>query len=664
MTAGADQLALLIQTLGRTYGRAPSVADFLSAASELNLLNEQMIAVHADAKSMLAASRHNVSLKTWVDWLTVANSADDDLKCVVQNVVLKALESPTLLKAMTMSPDSPVDVIEAEVITESMTVSAVPVVGRDHEIREILRILCRRTKSNPVLLGPAGVGKTAIVDGVRNRLETGDVPDILKGRKIVDMPASRIKSSQNLGEAISLVRSVVDAARNNNDILFVDECHALFGVHQIADELKPLLARGDISMIGATTDREYRQEVASDAALDRRFQAVLIQQLGRAGTLACLEVHRDHLASLRGIAVSDSMLSQLYDVCDSLMPTRSFPDKAIDILEDVVAECLISGLTEPNEVTLRLAVDSRVGVTSEKTTSDETEKALIALGLNADLSERMAAKLSIASVGLDVEPQRPNLSVVVRGWQMSSVNNLVDVLAGANGSKHLDPIYIDLSPMVTDIVSPLIGASPQYVGYDAQLPVHALLQRPGAVVVFIGYANCHGNIRSIVDELVRSGLIVDGALRPISASQSVIVVVDRSIATQERESSVIGFRQPEVAELSKERTASFTTTHPWFDFEINTGPDVSSVASSTNLELLIQNYRGRGIDFQTESATTTALCELSKSELQDLFDHVLIPQALELGLSKPMRLNISINKDYEYQVSRCVDFAKVNSTES
>ena len=247
---------------------------------------------------------------------------------------------------------------------------------------------------------------------------------------------------------------------------------------------------------------------------------------------------------------------------------------------------------------------------------------------------------------------------------MSAVNNLVDVLAGANGSKHLDPIYIDLSPMVTDIVSPLIGASPQYVGYDAQLPVHALLQRPGAVVVFNGYANCHGNIRSIVDELVRSGLIVDGALRPISASQAVIVVVDRSTATEERESSVIGFRQPEVAELSEERTANFTTTHPWFDFEINTVPDVSSVASSTNLELLIQNYRGRGIDFHAESATTTALSELSKSELQDLFDHVLIPQALELGVPKPMRLNISINKDCQYEVSRGDDFAKANSTES
>ena len=93
MTAGADQLALLIQTLGRTYGRAPSVADFLSVASELNLLNEQMLAVHADAKSMLAASRHNVSLKTWVEWLTVAKSADDDLKCVWSGVIMKSGKS-------------------------------------------------------------------------------------------------------------------------------------------------------------------------------------------------------------------------------------------------------------------------------------------------------------------------------------------------------------------------------------------------------------------------------------------------------------------------------------------------------------------------------------------------------------------------------------------
>lgn len=650
MTDGSDQLAVLIQTLGRTYGRAPSVADFLSAASELNLLSEHMLAVHADTRSMLAASRHSVSLKTWVEWLTVAKSADDDLKSVVQNVVLKALESPTIIETMSNAPESPVDVIDAEVVTESNAVQSIPVVGRDHEIREILRILCRRTKSNPVLLGPAGVGKTAIVDGVRNRLDIGDVPDILKGRQIVDLPASRIKSSQNLGEAISLVRSAVDAARNNKHILFVDECHALFGVHQIADELKPLLARGDISMIGATTDREYRQQVASDAALDRRFQPVLIQQLGRAGTLACLEVHRDHLAALRDVTVSNTMLAQIYDLCDSLMPTRSFPDKAIDILEDVVAECLISGINEPTDAALRATIDSRVGLTSEKSTSDETEKSLVGIGLDADLAERMAAKLSIASVGLDVDPQRPNLSVIVRGWKMSSVGDLADALACANGSQHLDHIYIDLSPMVTDIVSPLIGASPQYVGYDAQLPIHSLLQRPGAVVVFKGYAECHENIRSIVDELVRSGVIVDGSLRPISASQAVIIVVDGSTVSSTSNPAVIGFRQTEVADMSDKNQARYSTTHPYFDFEINVVPDGRKSASSTLVEAIIRNYSERGIDFQTDSSAAASLSGLSKEELEDLFDHVLVPQTVGMCKSKPMRVKIVCTEGLHFTV--------------
>lgn len=651
MTSFSDVLAKLVQNLGRSYGRAPSVADFIEASSELDLLSEKMVEIKNDSAAMLLAARHNVSLKTWVEWLALAKSNHDDVKELIQDVVTQALESPVSLQRTHFSTE-PSDVTEA--ITSSSdapTSPALKVVGRDDEIREILRILCRRTKSNPVLLGPAGVGKTAIVDGVRSILLSGDVPELLKGRRIVDMPTSGIKSNRNLGDAIAMVQTTVTAARRNNDILFVDECHTLFGIPQIADELKPLLARGDISMIGATTDREYRQEVASDAALDRRFQPVLVQQLGRAGTLACLEVHRDHLLSLRGISVPDAILTQLYDKCDTLMPSRSFPDKAIDILEDLVAECLLSGLAEPSEDTLSKTVSARIGVTTERVGAEETERSLIQLGLDETLAEKMAAKLSIAAVGLDVYPQRPNLTLALRGWNNHSVKELINILASANGSQNVDPIYIDLSSMVEDIVSPLIGASPQYVGYDAQLPIHALLQRPGAILIFDGYGRCHPNIRNIVDDLVKTGVILDGALRTISASQAVIVVIDQALNIDTESNNLIGFRRHSGSSTPDSEQHLYTTNHPWFDFEINGGPELAGSTAATKLNRILSNYRSRGIEVTIDDSAGTALTALSDNEVQDLFEHVIVPQAVGLGQTKPIAITVSFDEDEKWKVT-------------
>jgi ATP-dependent Clp protease ATP-binding subunit ClpA len=651
MTAITDELAKLIHNLGRSYGRAPSVAEFIDASSELNLLSDKMAEVKNDPAAMHVAARHNVSLKTWVEWLTLAKSNHDDVKLLIQHVVTQALESPAALQRSQLSPERH-DVTEGPApSTDAPDSPALKIVGRDDEIREILRILCRRTKSNPVLLGPAGVGKTAIVDGVRSKLLADDVPDILKGRKIVDMPISGIKSNRNLGDAIAMVQKTVATARRNNDILFVDECHTLFGIPQIADELKPLLARGDISMIGATTDREYRQEVASDAALDRRFQPVLIQQLGRAGTLACLEVHRDHLKSLRGISVSDSILSQLYDKCDTLMPSRSFPDKAIDILEDLVAECLLSGLGEPSDDTLSKTVSTRIGVTTDRTGAEETERSLIQLGLEENLAEKMAAKLSIAAVGLDIYPQRPNLTVALRGWTDQSVKELVNILASANGSQNVEPIYIDLSSMVEDIVSPLIGASPQYVGYDAQLPIHALLQRPGAILIFNGYGRCHPNIRNIVDDLVKTGVILDGALRTISASQAAIVVIDRPLDIEAETKDMIGFRRHDSSSIPDSEQDTYTTNHPWFDFEINIGPEIAGTTTATHVKQILSNYSSRGIEITIDNSAATALATLSNNEVQDLFEHVIVPQAVVLGQAKPMSVTVHFDGNQTWNVT-------------
>ena len=222
-----------------------------------------------------------------------------------------------------------------------------PVIGRDEQIRRTIQILSRRTKNNPVLIGEPGVGKTAIVEGLALRIVRGDVPENLKGRKIIalDMGAL-IAGAKYRGEFEERLKAVLKEVTSSNGsvILFIDELHTVVGAGasegamDAGNLLKPLLARGELHCIGATTLDEYRKYIEKDAALERRFQSVLVEEPTLEDTIAILRGLKERYELHHGVKIRDSALVEAATLSDKYITERFLPDKAIDLVDEAAAK--------------------------------------------------------------------------------------------------------------------------------------------------------------------------------------------------------------------------------------------------------------------------------------------------------------------------------------
>jgi ATP-dependent Clp protease ATP-binding subunit ClpB len=218
-----------------------------------------------------------------------------------------------------------------------------PVIGRDEEIRRTIQVLSRRTKNNPVLIGEPGVGKTAIAEGLAQRIVAGDVPESLKGRRVwaLDIGAL-LAGSKYRGEFEERLKAVLEeiAAAGGQIILFIDELHTIVGAGaaegavDAANMLKPMLARGELRAVGATTLDEYRKHIEKDAALERRFQPVLVGEPSVADTIAILRGLKERYESHHGVAIRDSALVAAAVLSDRYISDRFLPDKAIDLVDE------------------------------------------------------------------------------------------------------------------------------------------------------------------------------------------------------------------------------------------------------------------------------------------------------------------------------------------
>ena len=214
------------------------------------------------------------------------------------------------------------------------------VIGRDKEIERTVTVLCRRTKSNPVLIGEAGVGKTAIVEGLAMRIVKNDVPGSLVGKHIYQIDlSSMVAGTKFRGEFEERIKGVIDEATSDDSlILFIDELHLLTGAGSsegsmdAANILKPALARSKIHVIGATTLDEYRKNIEKDKALARRFQTVIVEEPSKAVTLRILKGIKPHYEKHHGVEIPDELLDSAYNMSNRYINDRYMPDKVIDII--------------------------------------------------------------------------------------------------------------------------------------------------------------------------------------------------------------------------------------------------------------------------------------------------------------------------------------------
>jgi len=243
-----------------------------------------------------------------------------------------------------------------------------PVIGRDQEIRRVVQVLARRTKNNPVLIGEPGVGKTAVVEGLAQRVVAGDVPDSLKGRRVVSLDlSSMVAGAKYRGEFEERLKAVLNEIKEAEGqiITFIDELHTVVGAGasgegamDAGNMLKPMLARGELRMIGATTLDEYREHIEKDPALERRFQQVFVGEPSVEDTIAILRGLRERYEAHHKVRITDGALVAAASLSNRYITARQLPDKAIDLIDEAASRLRMEIDSSPEEIdTLRREVD-------------------------------------------------------------------------------------------------------------------------------------------------------------------------------------------------------------------------------------------------------------------------------------------------------------------
>lgn len=428
-----------------------------------------------------------------------------------------------------------------------------PLIGRQAEVDAMIRVLGKKIKNNPLLIGEPGVGKSALAEGLASRIASGDVPPMLKNVQIcaLDM-AQVIAGSKYRGEFEERIKKVLASVQEmGNVILFIDEMHTLIGAGSssegsmdAANLLKPALARGQVRVIGATTYKEYRKYVEKDAALARRFQRIDVREPDHEETLKILSGLRERYEDYHHVTITDEALESAVELSARFVTDRCMPDKAIDLIDEAASMAKIAGWAQESDLDqivisakeVAKVVGSWTGVPVERVGANRQADIL---GLESSLKRRivgqdeavetLARSLKRSRAGLG-DPTRPLGVFMLLGPSGVGKTELCKALSEALFGSEESLIRIDMSEYSEEATaSRLIGSPPGYVGHGegGQL-TDAVLKRPYSVVLFDEIEKAHPKIFSLLLQLLDDGQLTDSVGRRVNFKNTIIVMTSNA----------------------------------------------------------------------------------------------------------------------------------------
>ncbi len=422
-----------------------------------------------------------------------------------------------------------------------------PVTGRENETERVIRILGRRKKNNPMLVGEPGAGKSAIVEGIAIRIVRGEVPPVLAGKRIISLDmASTVAGTKYRGEFEKRLKAIISEVKDNPDIiLFIDEFHTIVGAGgaggslDAANILKPALARGEVHCIGATTSDEFRKIVEKDGALDRRFQKVQVDPTDFAQTMAILENIQPRYANYHYVTYTREALEACVRLSDRYITNRCLPDKAIDVLDEAGSKVSISHpvrrrhelpCVQEEDVAEVISVMTGIPVSklveSERVRLMEMEKKLKERIIGQDEAVEKVAKAIRRNRAGVRDPHRPVGTFLFFGPTGVGKTQLAKSLAEYLFDSEDNIIRIDMSEYMEKFTaSRLIGAPPGYVGFDEGGQLSEQVRRkPYSVILLDEVEKAHPDIFNLLLQVLDEGRLTDSSGRTVDFRNTIIIM--------------------------------------------------------------------------------------------------------------------------------------------
>ena len=450
-----------------------------------------------------------------------------------------------------------------------------PLIGREKEVQRIIQVLSRRTKNNPVVIGDPGVGKTAIVEGLAIKIEEKEVPKSLENKIIYNLDISGVLAGAKYrGEFEERIKKIIDEAINAKEIiLFIDEIHTIVGAGATGENpmdasniLKPVLSRGDIQVIGATTIDEYRKNIEKDVALERRLQPIIVEEPTKEDAVKILNGLKHKYEQHHNVKITDDAIKQAVELSSRYITDRYLPDKAVDIIDESASRVSVNkfkskkGKRIVDSNTVSEVVELWTGVPISQIVKSESKKLL---NLEEVLQERVIGQNeAIKAISQAIrrsrsgikDPKKPIGSFLFLGPTGVGKTELCKALAESHFGSEDKIVRIDMSEyMEKHSLSRLIGSPPGYVGHDdgGQL-TESVRSHPYSVVLFDEIEKAHEDIFNILLQILDEGRLTDSKGRTVDFKNTIIIMTSNlgaaSISNQRKTGFSIGNNENKIKE--------------------------------------------------------------------------------------------------------------------